>query len=106
VAKLNGELVDQVQRMQRIAAAAKAYCECRHDAAFCDELDELSEATWDFWGDAVAVDVVEMTPAAPGKCRDCGCTESNACEGGCGWYEEPGADGLGWCTSCAANPVF
>jgi hypothetical protein len=27
-------------------------------------------------------------------CRGCGCSESRACVGGCGWYSE------GWCTAC------
>ena len=48
------------------------------------------------------------------RCRQCGCTEANAClvqddelslVGGevqpCWWVKRPGADGLGLCSGCA-----
>ena len=33
---------------------------------------------------------------APGRCAGCGCTEMDACEGGCGWAD----DGKTLCTRC------
>ena len=36
----------------------------------------------------------ELLPL-PAACRECGCTELNACEGGC-WWVEPGL-----CSACA-----
>lgn len=40
------------------------------------------------------------TAVQPGKCRECGCTEDNACPGGCYWVDED-------CTLCSAcaNPA-
>lgn len=56
------------------------------------------------------LDVVNNTP----RCRECGCTEERACEGGCYWVIEPAEDEagrtLGLCSACdnldeALDPV-
>lgn len=41
-----------------------------------------------------------MSPSSkPAACRVCGCTENNACEGGCWWAKnEPGSPPL--CSAC------
>lgn len=47
-----------------------------------------------------ALEAADGSPRVPDLlgpiCRVCGCTERNACEGGCGWAEDD------LCTACAA----
>jgi hypothetical protein len=47
---------------------------------------------------AIAVAAKTLAGAMPKSCRVCGCTNENACEGGCSWI----APGL--CSTCAPEP--
>jgi len=38
-------------------------------------------------------------------CRVCGCTDSNACPGGCSWVELDRERGLGVCSRCEPPPA-
>jgi len=35
-------------------------------------------------------------------CVGCGCTDSNACPGGCSWTWVKRDEGRGWCAACNA----
>jgi hypothetical protein len=39
-------------------------------------------------------------PPAEARCVGCGCTDSQACAGGCYWLEVNRRDGTGVCSSC------
>jgi hypothetical protein len=47
-------------------------------------------------GDLLIVEVIDALRVA-GLCRACGCSDDNACEGGCGWVEPD------LCSRCAPN---
>jgi ParB/RepB/Spo0J family partition protein len=46
--------------------------------------------------EAIVAQAEVQTSAQPGACRECGCTEDDACEGGCAWADETKT----LCTSC------
>jgi hypothetical protein len=55
--------------------------------------DEWTKAAKAFGIDVAAVlkaqekPADKSTPATPGTCRECGCTDAEACEDGCGWAD-------------------
>lgn len=50
----------------------------------------------DLWG--IGLEIGDGVPVM-GICRVCGCTELNACEGGCSWTD----DDQSVCSACAAE---
>lgn len=43
--------------------------------------------------------------AEPVSCVGCGCTEENACPGGCSWVAVDYESGVGICSRCAAKSL-
>lgn len=39
-------------------------------------------------------------PSDVAACRVCGCTEDNACAGGCWWVQDPSGDLSDLCSAC------
>jgi len=75
--------------------------------------DEYSRKDFVGLAKGFGVDVPKLLAAAAPrgeevpKCRVCGCTEDQACKGGCGWTQMPDPKtGLGLCSGCASKAAL